>query len=85
MASADNYTSETNAKGCAAYDPPAMTHDLKEAIKALGYDPTPSPSESDPVIAKQRLFEAMVNCELIKARAEVNAKMIVKRLRKRPI
>lgn len=54
-----------------------MHDELSKLRKGLAIDPLFSVSETDPEIAKQRLREARVNCELLKAIATIKAKMIV--------
>lgn len=54
---------------------------FKSAFAKAGVDTTRGPSETEPLLAKDAIYYAAVNCELQKARAEVRAKMIVKNLR----
>lgn len=60
-----------------------MHDDLSKFRKCVGVEPMFAVNETDPEVAKQRLFEARVNCELLGARAKVRAKLIVANLKGR--
>lgn len=56
-----------------------MKPSFRKAFEAAGVDTTCRPSETSATLARDELHHARVNCELIKARSLVRAKMIVQR------
>lgn len=58
-----------------------MTPSFRQAYAKAGVDTTRTPSETEPSLAKDAVYHAQVNCELLKAKAEIRAKMIVQQLR----
>lgn len=58
-----------------------MTPSFRQAYAKAGVDTTRTPSETEPLLAKDAIYRARVRCEFQKARAEIRAKMIVQQLR----
>lgn len=56
-----------------------MKPSFRKAFEAAGVDTTRRPSETSNQLAREQIYHAQINCELIKAKAEVRAKMIVQR------
>lgn len=57
-----------------------MKPSFRQAFERAGIDTTRRPSEVEPSLARDEIYHAAVNCELMRARAKVRAKLMIQQM-----